>query len=254
MKTQAVLCLLALEWALAAACTSQNPPAVCQRFCQLASTCGLLPSALGLDVGNCASRCGLTDGPTSDALTKCETQAAPDADPGGLWCGSSGVIPVCAAFSRCLETTYPGTNLTGEAILDLRFVATPPVDPAAVIRSASDEACASDATQPSATPDCETIGIRALTVFVEQTSERLVASMTCSVASLQPLTISGLQPGAVRPIVEVQADLGSGGSPQCRRFYGPRAVLVAAKHAPAVVPVPMTSELFAAGAACVPAS
>jgi hypothetical protein len=246
--------------ALGAGC-SRAHSTECQEFCALAATCGILPSPLGLDLDNCTSQCELSDTTSFNTLSRCAMGVSlGDASGADLWCGGGGdgggASPACGTFSGCVANSYPDADVIGEASLGLSLVPTPPFDYAAVIRQASDMSCG-----PVPTPvremlltasQCTKAGIESLTIFVEQSSVRQVASLTCSLSSPQQLVVPGLTPGLVRPIVDILAPFGAQapGVTVCRRFYGPRVVLAANQQAGSLVPVPTDNDLFLGGDPC----
>jgi hypothetical protein len=242
----------ALGLAIAGGCFNANDAATCGRFCDLAATCGMLPSPLGLDRDDCASRCAISDGVSFTTLTDCWRRAAPDAGTANLWCQASDGPPVCAAFDACIESSYPGADVTGQSSLRVAFVPTPPANPAVVARDANDGMCevSPSISSPPPTADaCAALHIQSMTILVEERAETVVTTLPCSSSTLQDLVIPGLHPGALRPIVELLA-LPDSGSAQCRRFYGPRVVVAADHNASSAVPIPTTGDLFVAGAAC----
>jgi len=218
----------------------------------------MLPSPLGLDQADCNSRCKLSDAVSFGALTDCWRRDAPDAGAEALWCQSPAGAPVCAAFSACIEGSYPAADITGQATLRVAFVSTASDTPPSVVRAASNGACEADVAPPSTVPtanDCAALSIQSMTILVEERVEEAVTTLPCSGSTLQDLVIPALRPGALRPIIEIRAVPGSDATQpvECRRFYGPRVVVAANQSASSAVPIPTTVELFATGDACLSA-
>jgi len=243
---------------LAAACSSGNDGGECDRFCVMAATCGMLPSPLGLDRSDCVARCKLSDTDSFQNLTGCFRHAAPSgASPEDLWCGSADFAPDCEVFDACLQTTYPGADVTGTTSLTVGFLATPPADPALAMRAPDDEACEPSldptvlASSAAAGVSCQLLDIHELRVGVAARSMTFLPPMACSAVTLETLVIPGLSPGAVRPVIDVTAAPTPGGSVECRRFYGPRVVAAAnVLGAASVLAVPASTDVFLAGAPC----
>lgn len=238
-------------------CPSENDGARCGAFCALADSCGMLPSPLGLDDGDCVARCKLSDSVSFDTLTGCYREAAPPgATPQTLWCG---VDPVCALFDACLQTSYPGADVTGTTSLTVGFAATPPVELALLARAPGDDTCEASldlaTALPAVTPNagtCQAIDIQQLQVGVAERAASALPAMACSAITLQTLVIPNLPPGAMRPMIDVTAVITPDGPSECRRFHGPRVVAAANREGTAsALPIPTSIDTFLMGAPCV---
>ncbi|NVB37549.1 hypothetical protein G6O69_06875 [Pseudenhygromyxa sp. WMMC2535] len=232
---------LPLSFVQTSACTNQNEDA-CKNICEIAETCGMLPSPLGTtdNVGihsysaqqNCESRCAASDAETIAQVENCIGQTdrftGDEAEPEyKWWCDAGG----CTAAAACLESVFGDARITGTGRAKIELRGTSNINykldsTLSTCGDSEDTSVVLDDTTKLDTSFCEEQDIESIEIILETTdSSTVIASGGCSELVYQIHNTSLLPVGRYQLALHIyqSSDPNSSSSDtsgSCSVFYG----------------------------------
>lgn len=198
MKRLFIGALLAL---LAAGGCTENP---CKKTCARLAACGMLPSPLGRDVGECAARCDATSDEEEEQIRACIDVGTEKPE----W---DGTPSSCNTIDRCLRDYLPAANLGGATNLRVVPVWSPAGAADGSVPSSSSSAsdlcpaaasCGTCITDDQVSPLCEDVA-RVTAILKPSGAVRDQAS-DCLTAYSTPLVFENVAVGRVRALWVVE--------------------------------------------------
>jgi hypothetical protein len=224
-----------LATALAAGCPGVTIPQECEKACQLAEWCGLLPSPLGARTeatnprDNCRERCALTPVRSREVVVGCLGVAQVEATVAARWCatvGSSRETP-CAKAAACLAGAFPQElRVLGTSTVTVAVAAFSPTD-TNLGRPSCDEPMCSTSDCEARIPDagrpgcddrtcesprvggdlCEVLGGIRAELALENGPRKMTARIdACATVFSSVTTFRDVTSGPIRAVLKVQGE------------------------------------------------